>query len=233
MTDKKLKKILTDSVSYDSTKAKIAAELAEEAFNYERKSRFSFFRRIKNVVAYISPLFWCIQTVFLLIFIFIDYERFSLLPVIPIIAVAALCEILKSAYFEMWELERTCKYDLRSILITKLLITGAADFILVIAAVIISGSEIYGLLHSGCIYVITCVLCLTAFRFFRNKSSVFVFSGIGITTSFIVYIMLNSERFEIFSAEYIHLWCICFVAFLILYFIRIKKIIIAEGTYER
>lgn len=233
MTDKKLKKILTGSVSYDCSAAEKTATLLSENINLKHKNRITFFRRFKNVISYISPLFWCIQAVFLLIFIFIDYEKFSILPVIPIVAVAALCEILKSAYFEMWELERTCKYDLRSLLITKLLITGTMDFILVIIAVIFGGSEIYGLLYSACIYVLTCVLCLTAFKFFRNKSLVYIFSVIGIILSLTVYILLNFQRFDIFSLKYIHLWCMCFIVFLILYFMRIKRILKTEGVYER
>lgn len=233
MTDKKLKKILTGSVSYDCSAAEKTATLLSENINLKHKNRITFFRRFKNVISYISPLFWCIQAVFLLIFIFIDYEKFSILPVIPIVAVAALCEILKSAYFEMWELERTCKYDLRRLLITKLLITGTMDFILVIIAVIFGGSEIYGLLHSACIYVLTCVLCLTAFKFFRNKSLVYIFSVIGIILSLTVYILLNFQRFDIFSLKYIHLWCMCFIVFLILYFMRIKRILKTEGVYER
>ncbi|MBR3768358.1 MAG: hypothetical protein IKL10_09015 [Clostridia bacterium] len=233
MTDRKLKKILNGSVSYESAAAEKTSKLLIENLNLKNKYRFTFVRRLKNVISYISPLFWCIQSVFLLIFIFIDYEKFSILPVIPIVAVTALCEILKSAYFEMWELERTCKYDLRSLLITKLLITGTVDFILVIIAVISGGSEIYGLLYSACIYILTCVLCLTAFKFFRNKSLVYVFSVIGLILSLTVYVLLNFQRFDIFSLQYIHLWCMCFIVFLILYFMRIKRILGAEGVYER
>lgn len=233
MTDRKLKKILNGSVSCDSAAAEKTARLLSEKLNIKNKNRFTFIKRLKNVISYISPLFWCIQTVFLLIFVFIDYEKFSILPVIPIVAVSALCEILKSAYFEMWELERTCKYDLRSLLISKLLITGTMDFMLLIIALVCSGNEIYGILYSACIYVLTCVLCLTSFKFFRNKSLVYVFSVIGVILSLTVYFLLSFQRIDIFSPQYIYLWCICFIVFLILYFMRIKRILGAEGVYER
>lgn len=232
MTDNRLKNILRRRVAFDTAEAEKTARILSEAFERGNKNRFTLFRRIINVISYISPLFWCIQAAIFLIFILIDYDKFSYLPLIPIVAVTALCEILKNAYFEMWELERACKYDLRSLLVLKLLITGVIDFMLLITAVFIGKGEINELLHSACIYVITCVICLTAFNIFRNKSLIFVFSVIGVCLSIAVYILLNFQSIDIFCAKYIHWWCICLAVFTALYFSRIKKILRTEDVYD-
>lgn len=232
MNDIRLKRLLRDSIMYEKAEAEKTAELLSRDIGNKNKNRLSVFTRLKNVLSNISFLFWLVQALFFLIFIFIDHGKFSILPLIPIVAVTALCEILKNAYFDMWELERACKYDLRSLLIFKLLITGTVDFLLVTAAVAFGGSDVSELLYSAAIYVFTCVLCLTFFRLFRNKSLIFVFSVTGIILSLTVYALMNIRSIDIFSGKYLHWWCICLAVFVFLYFVRIKRILRTEDVYE-
>ena len=102
-----------------------------------------WYRRIVNQFKYISPLLWLSQLLAIGICMLLisqissDTDITSILSaisfVVALLGVVGFPEVCKSFSYQMWELEQSCKYNLRQIVAIKLSIIGMIDLIIILA----------------------------------------------------------------------------------------------------
>ena len=102
-----------------------------------------WYRRIGNQFRYISPLFVAFSIIgdglcmLLIRQIGSGADRTAILSaisfIVALLGVIGFPEICKSFSWQMWELEQSCKYNLRQITAIKLSIIGTADLIIILA----------------------------------------------------------------------------------------------------
>ncbi|MEI5908330.1 hypothetical protein WAK64_14830 [Bacillus spongiae] len=101
-------------------------------------------RQSLHELLYISPLFWGLNSLFMimgLLAVFISEENpYTILMILsPIPTLTGLVEIVKSRYMDMEELEMSFKYNLQEIILSKMVVIGGFNlFINVLLTVIIS-----------------------------------------------------------------------------------------------
>lgn len=108
----------------------------------------------------------------------------------PLLALALITESGRSELFGMAELELSTRFSLKSLVLARLAILGAADFILfcllIPLAFMNSGT---GLLQTGvymlCPYLLTAFLGLWAIRKVHEKEAVYLCVGIAVGVSFL------------------------------------------------
>lgn len=98
----------------------------------------SLWERITQQFFYISKVTWFIQLFIILTALAsltcIDHKNIPALLacLAPLVGVAVFPELLKGFYYNMWELEQSCRFNLREITAVRLLIFGITDLIGVI-----------------------------------------------------------------------------------------------------
>lgn len=150
-------------------------------------------QRLREQAAYLSPATWILQAVILLFFLSRSaggYQNVTALSVLaPLLGVIGGCELIRSYGHNMWELEMSCRYNLRSIFALKMLILGTVDF-LTLAAVVGTG-------FGEAQFVLTAVMVLVPFNLsnslylwmivkLRHKCTNYVLAGTGIFLSLIM-----------------------------------------------
>ena len=104
---------------------------------------FCWYRRIVNQFKYISPLLWSSQLLaiglcmLLISQIGSDTDLTAILSaisfIVALLGVVGFPEVCKSFSYQMWELEQSCKYNLRQIAAIKLSIIGTIDQLIILA----------------------------------------------------------------------------------------------------
>ena len=94
---------------------------------------------------YISPWAWLLQifAVVLTIGILIageNNEKTLLATAAPFVGIALFPELVKSFHYDMWELEQSCRFNLREIMVMKFLIFGIADLATVVILGVVAGN---------------------------------------------------------------------------------------------
>ena len=102
-----------------------------------------WYRRIVNQFKYISPLLWLSQLLAIGICMLLisqissDTDMTAILSaisfIVALLGVVGFPEVCKSFSYQMWELEQSCKYNLRQIVAIKLSIIGTIDLIIILA----------------------------------------------------------------------------------------------------
>ncbi len=150
-------------------------------------------QRVREQAAYISPVTWILQAAVLLFTLSrlaapYESQLFTTLSImVPLLGIIGGCELIRSYGHNMWELEMSCRQNLRSIFAVKMLILGLADF-LVLAAVIC------GMGLSGTKFALTAVMVLVPFNLsnslylwlivkLRHRCTNYVLAGAGIFLS--------------------------------------------------
>ncbi len=106
-----------------------------------------FGQRLAEQAEYISPVSWILQSVLLVVVLVCAANAedegmvVSASVLAPLLGIVAGCELVRSYGSNMWELEMSCRYDLRSIFSIKLLIFGIVDFALLLLAAVVAGRE--------------------------------------------------------------------------------------------
>lgn len=139
MNDKELRKVLAMNIiaSPDSARKKEVIDLVVGESSAVRPTfNKSFFRQLLDQIPYISKLAWVLFSacmVFLCYMFFKGYYNtetlLGLSTLTPFLSAMAFCEVLKSYYSKMWELEQSCKYNLQQIMSLRLIIIGSVNYI--------------------------------------------------------------------------------------------------------
>ena len=110
--------------------------------------QFGWHRRIFNQLKYISPLLWISELLAMGLCLFIASQINSgtdmtavlsgISFIVALLGVIGFPEICKSFSCQMWELEQSCKYNLRQIVAMKPSIIGTVDLLAILAITVLA-----------------------------------------------------------------------------------------------
>lgn len=119
--------------------------------------------RMWETAAFIHPVSWVLQMLFLLCGIY--WAKWyggktavtGIAAIVPLFTAVGGYELSKAVFYQMWELEKSCRYDTRSVAEMKLLLFGMCD----LAALTVFSLLVYG--ESGD-FLQVCFLVLMPFN---------------------------------------------------------------------
>ncbi len=123
----------------------------------------SFPVRLWEQAAFVHPVSWAVQIVFLVLAVWMvrywggELAVMGISAMVPLFAVVGGFELSKTVFYHMWELERSCRYDTRKIAAMKLFLFGLCDM----AALTFFSLLVYG---EGGDFVQICMLVLVPFN---------------------------------------------------------------------
>ena len=193
-----------------------------------------WYRRIVNQFKYISPLLWFSQLLAIGICMLLisqissDTDMTAILSAISFIVaslgVVGFPEVCKSFSYQMWELEQSCKYNLRQITALRLSVIGTFHLILVLVIALATSMQMSLPLWEIALYLLvpfnlSCIAAFFVLGFFRNRGKERLILPAGLGVAFFLFIATN--RFSLYDRFAISVWT---VAFLVTTVILINRI---------
>ena len=189
-----------------------------------------WYRRIVNQFKYISPLLWFSQLLAIGLCMLLigqigsDTDMTAVLSaisfIVALLGVVGFPEVCKSFSYQMWELEQSCKYNLRQIVAIKLSIIGMIDLIIILAITLFTSLQTELPMWEMALYLfvpfnLACIVSFFVTSLARNKNSVFSIFPAGFGFAFLMLLCIN--RFSPYQSISIPIWLIlCFGTFAIL-----------------
>lgn len=138
---------------------------------------------------------------------------------LPFIALLSFVEISRSASYNMVELEKSCKYNLSDILLSKMCILGIFNFILFTLLILtIQDKTTYSIfrliLYVFAPFLLTCMLSLITLNFIKGKDSTYICGVISCFVSIINSITINLYKVA-YEDRYVYLWFIMCISFIL------------------
>lgn len=199
--------------------------------------KLSLNKRVFNQFKYISPFLWITQflALFLCIFIISKIDTstditsvLSLLSFIIIfIAVLGFPEVCKSFSYQMWELEQSCKYNLRQIVTIKLALIGMSDLVIILLIAAFSSTQIKLPILETALYLlvpfnVACIISFFAISLMRNKLFSFSLFPVGLGISFVMLICIN--RFSLYQKVSVPIWTVLFLVTSAVLFAKVTRV---------
>lgn len=184
----------------------------------------SLFSRIISQFQYISLKVWAIQfslLIFCILFLITVSQNadrqilFSTISfLVALITLVGFPELCRSYSYRMWELEQSCKYNLRQLTAMKMAVLGSADLVIIALIAVICGryAETSFWQIGLCLLVpfnVTCIVGFFTISFLRNRANTYNVWGICGGAVFTLYILSN--RVSIFDLEYFYGWILAFI----------------------
>lgn len=183
-------------------------------------------------VGYIRKRIWLfsLMTSIFMILLFISnfsYILWILSAMMPFLALLSMVELSKSMANDMEELELSCRYTLSQVVMSRALILGISNFILLLVGagciyLIGQCSLITSILYIFTPYLLTCALTLVSLNFKVGKNSVSICAIIAcfVSLSHNFLILTNSVYL---LPQYQWIWCgVCLIS-LVLLLIQAQK----------
>lgn len=198
-------------------------EAGQQLILQSHTQRLGFTHRIFNQIKYISPLLWGIEAVVLVLCVWLVSQTdintditlllSSLSFWIAILGVFGFPELCKSFSLQMWELEQSCKYNLRQVVTLKLAILGTLDLILVVSLAMAVGARLRLPLWEVALYLLTpfnlsCIVAFYSLGILRDKESRWQLFLVGGTVAFLILICVN--RFSLYQTITIPAWIVVY-----------------------
>lgn len=147
MKDEELKNILLQvkGPAIDSQR-KEAAVCFVMSSKKERRglTRITYWERLRSMVGYLSGGYWIIQGFLLLLCGYCaaagGEKILVLATTAPLLGCIGCTEIQRGYACGMWELEMSCRYDLRQVMLLKMQIFGGVDLAAILCLMIFAGS---------------------------------------------------------------------------------------------
>lgn len=181
-----------------------------------RNSKISNFKFILIQAAYIRKWVWGISFVIVMFSLycgyFMDkYVLWGLSAIMPLLAVSALAENIRSGEYGMAELEMATRFSLRSVILARMGILGMVHFGIVCLAALLGRQGGVTLFQTGVYllvpYLLTDVSGLWLFRKFGRKESIYGVLGLSFVIAAIPGI--NRELVQVlYGTEYFGLWLV-------------------------
>lgn len=150
--------------------------------NQLRGTRTTYKEFIVSQISYIRKRIWFFSMMTSSFMILLVISNFSdilwiLSATIPFLALLSMVELSRSTSNDMEELELSCRYTLSQVVMSRALILGISNFILLMASVVCiylvnQYSLISNVLYIFTPYLLTCALSLFVFNFHMTKNSV-------------------------------------------------------------
>ena len=162
-----------------------------------------WYRRIVNQFKYISPLLWFFQLLAIGICMLLisqissDTDMTAILSaisfIVALLGVVGFPEVCKSFSYQMWELEQSCKYNLRQIVAIKLSIIGTIDLIIILAITLFTSLQTELPMWEMALYLFVpfnsaCIVSFFITSLARNKNSVSPIFPAGFGFAFLISI---------------------------------------------
>ena len=189
-----------------------------------------WYKRIGNQFKYISPLLWLSQLLAVGLCIFLISQINSstditavlsaISCIVALLGVVGFPEVCKSFSYQMWELEQSCKYNLRQIVAIKLSIIGTTDLLIVLMITLLTSIQTNLPIWEMALYLfvpfnLACIVSFFVTSLARNKNWIFPIFPAGFGLSFLMVLCIN--RFSLYQSITIPIWFIvCFSTFVVL-----------------
>lgn len=181
----------------EKKKKKAIEELKLEIVNTEIPVKESYFNKIKNYIPFTNKLTFVFQFILLLIGILaiksmtFEKTRLILSLVMPILAFLQIMELERSFKYNMYEIEMSCKINLKELISIKLLISTFINLLIMTIFALMTGIrfnyESYLLIIYFLVpFLITNVANIAIMRLLKNKSNELINLG----TMFIINALL-------------------------------------------
>ncbi len=189
-----------------------------------------WYRRIVNQFRYISPLLWFFQLLAIgLCMLLIQRigngaDMTAVLSaisfIVAMLGIIGFPEVCKSFSCQMWELEQSCKYNLRQITAIRLSIIGTIELIVLLTITLFTSLRTKLPVWEMALYLfvpfnLACIVSFFAASLGRNRNSVRSLFPAGFGTAFLMPLCIN--RFSLYQTLSIPVWLIlCFGTFMVL-----------------
>ena len=139
----------------------------------------------------------------------------GLSALLPLFSLITITEILKSAAFNMEEMELACKYSMPKIALMRLGILGTVSFVIIILCVIFAEKSIFGmfrnLIYLSVPYLVSTNISLAIIAKIKNKETIYICATVSGSVS-IFMLITNSNYTFIYNFNFTTIWCILFFA---------------------
>ena len=190
--------------------------LKKEIANIEITVKESYFEKIRRYVLFMNKTTFLIQFVLLLIGIFViksmafEKTRLILSLVMPILAFLQMMELEKSFKYNMYEIEMSCKMDLKELISIKLLVNTIINLIIMTVFASLTavhfGNEIYLLIIYFLVpFMITNVINIRVMKLSKNKSNEIINITVTLLMN-IVLLILNIKFPGVYEMSSILVW---------------------------
>lgn len=201
----------------DENKKRQSIEILKmEIANTEITVKESYFEKIKRYIPFMSKITFIIQFVLLIVGIFViksstfEKTRLILSLVMPILAFLQMMELQKSFKYNMYEIEMSCKMDLKELISIKLIINTITNLIIMTIFASLTavhfGNEIYLLIIYFLVpFMITNVINIGVMKLSKNKSNEII--NITVTALMnIILLMLNIKFPCVYETSSVLVW---------------------------
>lgn len=205
-----------------------------QGLNYPKIRRTDF---LLNQFGYIDRRVWIASAVLFIAAMFIETQiqpgDIRLLWVIsaltPFFVMTSITEIARSAVFGMEELEMSTKYNLKSILLTRMGILGAGNMLMLLAVMPLLAEKVYlGIINTGVYlmvpYLLTCIISCKVIDRISGKEIPLYCAGTAAFVSTLGF-LLNSAHSAIYQERYFIFWVAILVALVVLLFRGLRQLI--------
>lgn len=190
--------------------------------------RYGFLYMLRVQASYISVWLW-IFSVLVFIFTYIagryiqDMVLWFLFAVIPFIVTFSLSEAMRSVVYGMAEFEMTSRSGLKGVIMSRLVILGTGNLILLFAVAVISGgSTLLNVVYMFVPYLCSATGGLIILRKFPAKEGIYMCCGFCGIISAAGTGTLQSFRW-IYGAKYTGIWVIAIIALFIITIYECKR----------
>lgn len=148
--EKAMRSVLRQHEAPDMTalqEQKLRVLLSEELDKKRLTPAPGMWRHMWRLARFISPSVWILQAVFLLLVIWVsgrqteEWYLWNLSAMIPFLGVICVPELTKSFSLGMWELEQSCCFNLRKLMVAKMAVLGTVDGVFLIFLMAAVGSR--------------------------------------------------------------------------------------------
>lgn len=189
----------------------------------------SYFKKIKRYVPFMNKVTFLIQFVLLLIGIGViksmtfEKTRLILSLVMPILAFLQMMELEKSFKYNMYEIEMSCKMDLKELISIKLSMNTCINLCIMTIFAVATGTyfqkESYVLILYFLVpFMVTSVANIVTMRLLKNKSNEIVNMTIMLLIN-VILLVVNIKFPSVYETSSILVW-LALLMITVIYFIK-------------
>ncbi len=200
----------------ENKKRKSIKNLKMEIANTEITVKESYFEKIKRYIPFMSKITFLFQFVLLLVGILVirsmtfEKTRLILSLVMPILAFLEIMELEKNFKYNMYEIEMSCKMDLKELISIKLIINTIINLCIMTILAVVTGThfeqESYVLILYFLVpFMIANVANIILIRLLKHKSNETVNMTIMLLINAILFI-LNIKFPSVYETSSVLVW---------------------------
>lgn len=214
----------------DENKKRQSMEILKmEIANTEITGKESYFEKIKRYIPFMSKITFLFQFILLLVGILViksmtfEKTRLILSLVMPVLAFLQIMELEKSFKYNMYEIEMSCKINLKELISIKLIINTLINLCIMTIFAVMTGTyfkqESYVLILYFLVpFMITNVANIVTMRLLKNKSNEIVNMTIMLFVNVILFI-IHIKFPSVYEASSILVWVAVLIV-TVTYFIK-------------